>query len=209
MKTLFEVFHAITLLITSTLVFSEGISVGKTYPIAEPDTLKEIKNKSLKVNWRNFFKTDINDSTAIESPILPYAKQNVSRKHTPIYRLPESILDQYGEIIYPKGYEFNPLEYVPLPNRILVMGHKRSDLEWVQQQGKEHDMVLTSGGNPLELSQSLKKPVFIIDSLFIKRFDLKVVPTLITQEGADLILHEFVVGEGTNETNSTVLNDPA
>ncbi|KAB0979375.1 conjugal transfer protein TraU, partial [Cronobacter sakazakii] len=97
--------------------------------------------------------------------------------------------DKNGRIIYPKGYTFNPLQYVHLPQRIVVISPGQE--EWLKEKVQPTDMILYTHGDVIRKSESLDRPAFILDSSLQQRLDVKVTPTIIHQEGAHLVIDEY------------------
>lgn len=181
---------------SSGFVMADELVVGDTYPISEPDLLVEIQEKSKRANWQELFNTDP-DSWSGLSGIreLPSVVYEQTRYHTPIYTLDKDIRDHEGQIIYPKGYTFNPLEYISLPSRLIIIGESEDYIGWLKNNAEPFDMVLTAGGNPMKLSEKYGKPVFLLEESLRYRLDVRVIPSVIEQTGTTLKIDEYVLNQ--------------
>jgi len=185
----------------STPCVAESVTFGSTYNIVEPDTLDEIKSRAAKVDWEKVYSKDPSTWKALQSPILPDASENQKREHLPIYVLEQKVIDRNGNTIYPKGYKFNPLEYMLMPSRIIVIGRTKKHVDWLKTQNFRNDMIITSGGDPIAIGKALGRSVFLINDQLIERLDLEVVPTVLEQSGNKLILTEYAINEKTTSEN--------
>ncbi|MFX8032056.1 hypothetical protein ABTK54_19915, partial [Acinetobacter baumannii] len=66
--------------------------------------------------------------SAMKAAPLGVAVHTLRRSVVPFYTLESEIRLPDGTLLYPKGYTFNPLAYVTLPQRLVVV-HPR-DLAW-------------------------------------------------------------------------------
>lgn len=177
--------------------FGQTITFGETYPIVERDASDEIKERASGVDWQALYKKDPKTWRALQSPYLPDAEKDSVRLHKPIYIVEQDVVNKDGGIVYPKGYEYNPLDYVRMPNRIIVIGHNSQHLEWLSKQKQLSDMVITSGGDPISMSKMLGYPVFIATEKMVDRFKLRSIPTIVEQVGNELQLSEYRIHEKT------------
>ncbi|WP_105604422.1 TraU family protein [Cronobacter sakazakii] len=184
----------ITLLLSATLSFSAtastvGNTLGQVYDIAEPDALAEIQQRVRSVDWSKELNKNRDSWGAFKGIPLPFAKVTQTRTHVPFYTSVIDVPDKNGRIIYPKGYTFNPLQYVHLPQRIVVISPGQE--EWLKEKVQPTDMILYTHGDVIRKSESLDRPAFILDSSLQQRLDVKVTPTIIHQEGAHLVIDEY------------------
>ncbi|MQK85065.1 conjugal transfer protein TraU, partial [Escherichia coli] len=94
-----------------------------------------------------------------------------------------------GHVLYPKGYTFNPLQFVQLPQRIVVISPGQE--EWLKANAQDTDMVLYTHGDVIRKSESINRPAFILDTTLQQRLDIQVTPTIVTQEGRRLVINEY------------------
>lgn len=164
-------------------------TVGRVYPIIEIDALEEIEAKVASTPFDPKVFGGEDDWSALKSPALPLAPEANTRDVIPFFSLSFDIPDKDGNILYPKGYTFNPLEYMRLPQRLIVVNDEQ--LEWAFTQAETGDMVLLSSGNALEATRQVGRAVFKLEKQIRDRFDLKYVPSIVWQKGAKLVIEEY------------------
>ena len=173
---------------------------GATYPIAEQDAMTELMQKVRRVDWKRQF-SDIRQSVRAFRPPdlarLPRAKHDSTFMVDPTYTLTFHIPDGKGGILYPKGYTFNPLDYVSLPDvLVFIDGADKRQLEWFQESPYEkapNVMLLLTGGSYPEVEQKLQRPVFYAPEKITKRFRIEAVPSVLYQRGKSLEVKEFEI----------------
>lgn len=188
--------HKTKAFLTALIMVSQPITqvmaapvMGQTYDIVEPDALTEIENKAASVDWGKALNKPVEQWGALQGERLPWAHENRSRSVIPFYTTEFDITDSSGRVTYPKGFTFNPLEHVRLPQRIVVIDP--SQQEWLPGHVLPTDQIIFTHGDVFKARQHLKVPVFILDTKTRQRLDVKVVPTIIEQKGKMLILHEY------------------
>ena len=75
----------------------------------------------------------------------PAATEHKVRQVIPFFALSFDIPDKDGNILYPAGYTFNPLEYLRLPSRLIIVAENQ--LDWGIAEADIGDMVIMAGGN--------------------------------------------------------------
>lgn len=170
-------------------------TIGRTWPIAEPDALAEIEAKvaTLPADMTAKFGPRAGWS-AMKAASLAPAMRSLRRSVVPFYTLDNEIRLPDGKLLYPKGYTFNPLSYVTLPQRLVVV-HPR-DLGWALQKAKPADFILLTGDtgqgpDPLTLSERSGRALFILEQRVKDRLGLTVAPVIIAQVGTKLELTEI------------------
>ena len=76
-----------------------------------------------------------------------------------------------------------------MPQRIVVISPGQE--EWLKSNVKSTDMVLYTHGDVIKKSESLDRPAFILDKSLQQRLDIKVTPTIVSQEGTHLVINEY------------------
>lgn len=175
-------------------------TIGRTWPIAEPDALSEIEGKvaSLPPMASKFGKRT--DWTAMRSAALGVTRRNAVRNVVPFYTLGDDIRLPDGRILYPKGFTFNPLTYVHLPQRLIVV--HVGEIGWALDEARPTDWILLASGlsaapDPIALSQKVGRPIFILEDAVRQRLGLTVAPVIISQAGTKLVLDERAVASAT------------
>nr|WP_254911663.1 conjugal transfer protein TraW [Sphingomonas sp. CDS-1] len=170
-------------------------TIGRTWPIAEPDALAEIEAKAATLppdlskafgpreNW-----------TAMKAAPLGVAAADRVRSVIPFYTLDFDITLPDGKTLYPKGFTFNPLTYVNLPQRLVVV-HPR-DLGWALRTARPSDFILLSAlagqnGDAIDLSEKTGRAIYILEERVKARLGLTVAPVIVAQSGTRLLLTEF------------------
>lgn len=172
-------------------------TIGRTWPIAEPDALAEIEARATRQppNIAERFGPRENWS-AMKSAPLGVARADRRRTVIPFHTLDFEIRLPDGKLLYPKGYTFNPLAYVSLPHRLVVV-HAR-DIGWAITQARPMDWILLAGGeaastDPLALGEKVRRPLFILEERVKDRLGLTVAPVIVEQIGQKLELREFEI----------------
>ena len=177
-------------------------TLGATYPIAEKDAIEEIKEKAGKTDWsKHFNKKKIKDAVKGYRPEriarLPRATEDRSFNVDISYTLDFDIPDGKGGTLYPKGYTFNPLDYIVLHNVLVVINASdREQVTWLasSQYAKDYTtMLLVTDGDFWDLSHNLKRPVFYAARQLVDRLQLKSVPSVIRQSGRYMEINEIAI----------------
>lgn len=175
---------------------------GNTYQIAEKDALDEIMERAKQANWKQFFNKKTmtylkNRHEAQTEAHLPKARAPKTFAVDMTYTLSFDIYDINGNILYPKGYTFNPLQFVALPYSLVVIdGSDKAQVAWFRASEysiKLDSMVMITGGETRKLIKNLRRPVYVCDQRIVDRFKLQAVPSIIRQNGIYMEVQEIVV----------------
>jgi conjugal transfer pilus assembly protein TraW len=87
--------------------------VGAVYPIAEKDALSEIEQRAKNFDWTKIFNKEKNTAKLkayrpSDMEVLPSALEDSIRTVDMTYTTEFDVPDGRGNILYPKGYVFNP-----------------------------------------------------------------------------------------------------
>lgn len=180
-------------------------TIGRTWPIVEPDALSEIEGKvaSLPPIAGKFGARS--GWTATHSAALGTVHRNAVRSVVPFYTLADDIRLPDGRVLYPKGFTFNPLTYVRLPQRLIVV--HAGEIGWALAEARPTDWILLASGSspspdPIALSQKVGRPIYILEEAVRDRLALTVAPVIISQVGQKLMLEERSVETGRAESRS-------
>jgi conjugal transfer pilus assembly protein TraW len=186
---------AVSAAVASAAAAAPSSTIGRTWPIAEPDALSEIEGKAaaLPGGFGKAFGPRANWSAMKAAP-LPAARASRTRNVVPFYTLDFDIALPGGKTLYPKGFTFNPLTYVKLPQRLVVV-HPR-DLAWALSTARPADFVLlaadgTDRSDPIELGEKTGRPIFILEERVKARLGLTAAPVIVAQSGTRLVLSEY------------------
>lgn len=178
-------------------------TIGATYPIKEKDALVEIQEKAGALK-QSRIKAELQKAVRGYRPgdsqgraALKAAKEErtftVDLTHTLEFDIP----DGKGGVLYPKGYRFNPLDYVNYPRTLVAIdGADTRQVEWFRSSPYSKDLSVTlliSNGSYRDLAKTLKRPVFYTTGAIIEKFRLRAVPSIIAQKGRVMEVREVAV----------------
>ncbi|MPL66198.1 hypothetical protein SDC9_11867 [bioreactor metagenome] len=189
-------------LFSSTLV--KKYETGETFQFAEKDMLEEIKshienNRTQIENkleeYKKVAKEKVNNYKPADLKKLTPAIKNNTFYPDMTYTNPNNVYDNNGNIIYPKGFQFNPLDYQTLPYKMIVIdGNSKAQLDWLVENNYIDNMkymILLSDGNYQEVGEKLKQPVFYAMPKITEKFNLEHTPSIITQIGNKMEVKEI------------------
>ncbi|BAI99063.1 hypothetical protein Sj15T_10620 [Sphingobium sp. TA15] len=172
----------------------ETSTIGRTWPIAEPDALAEIEAKAatLPMDFGAKFGPRSRWSAMKSASLAPATAARV-RTLVPFYTLDMDVTLPDGRVLYPKGFTFNPLTYVSLPQRLVIV-HAR-ELGWALKTAAPTDWILLAAGggtsaDPIALGEKVGRPLFILEERVKDRLGLTVAPVIVRQVGQKLELTE-------------------
>ena len=193
----------ITLLLGTASVQAKVLGTyGMTYQISEKDALSEIETRAGQVDWNKVL-----DKRKVENyqgppdrMSLPRARRNRSFLVDMTYTTEIDIPDGKGGILYPKGYTFNPLDYVTYPKTLVVInGSDPDQVKWLalSEYDKRLDVtLLLTEGNFKTVAKKVSRPVFYADRKIIERLKLQALPSIIRQKGRLLEVTEVALSVG-------------
>jgi conjugal transfer pilus assembly protein TraW len=178
---------------------------GQSYPIREGDAIVEMQQRAAAVDWAKVF-----DKRKIEKKVkdyrpaglrrLPATKENQVRAVDMTYSTEFDIPDGKGGVLYPRGYTFNPLDYIFLPTTLVFIdGAEKSQIEWFRSSAYASSinvMLMLVHGPYWDLMESLERPVFYADEQMTRRFGVRTVPSVVVQNGRMMNVHEYAVRPG-------------
>lgn len=169
-------------------------TIGRTWPIGEPDAIAEIEARTAALPPTMAARFGPRSSwTAMRAASLAPATADRVRSVIPFYTLPFDITLPDGKRLYPKGYTFNPLAFVALPQRLVVV-HPR-DLSWALRAARPADFILVTAGDAIALSERTGRAIYLLEERVKERLNLKVAPVIVAQAGQKIVLTE--VGPAT------------
>ena len=180
---------------------------GTTYRITERDALAEIEERARQVDWNKVL-----DKRKVENyqgppdkASLPRAKRNRSFLVDMAYSTEIDVPDSKGGVLYPKGYTFNPLDYVTYPKTLVVIdGTDPEQVRWfaASEYDKRLDVtLLLTEGNFGTVSKRISRPLFYADRKMIQRLKLKAVPSFIKQKGRLMEVTEVALPVGKSKAD--------
>jgi len=185
-------------------------TLGQTWPIAEKDFLQVIENRLKEIDWQEKLqelKAEAQRKLRSYSPPnavkLPPAKKARAYRVDLTYTLPFDIRNTEGQILYPKGYKFNPLALfrahkIVYPYALVVInGNREAEVEWFRKNLNDNHRVklLITEGPVFELAEKLKRPVFFLNRLIQARLRIEETPSIVAQEGDYMLVRVIHVSD--------------
>jgi conjugal transfer pilus assembly protein TraW len=185
---------------------------GKTYPIAEQNSIEEMKEAARKVDWSRYFSKSAFDRKLKEyrpkdNISLPLAQEKRIRQVDMTYTLDFDVRDREGTVVYPKGYSFNPLDYIAFRKTVVVINGKDPEqIEWFRTSKYANDpqaILLITEGVYYEVSEKVDQAVFFATEKIASRLQLQFVPSVAYQKGKMMEVVEIDLSEGKDEKPSS------
>ena len=205
---------AIALMVSAAPIQAKVLGTfGTTYLISERDALAEIEERARQVDWSKVLdkKKVKNYQGPPDRGSLPRAKRNRSFLVDMTYTTEIDVPDGKGGILYPKGYTFNPLDYVAYPKTLVVIdGSDPEQVKWLasSEYDKRLDVsLLLTEGNFGVVSKKFSRPLFYADRKIIERLKLKAVPSVIRQKGRLMEVTEMALPVGKAKAASRSSHD--
>ena len=190
---------------SSTLYANDLGKLGKSYPIVEPDLIETIK-KMLMEKQDNGELDEFNNEWAenakgyVRSPpgkSLPRATAYRDFAIDPTFTVQNDILDGEGNVLYYKGFTFNPLLIKPLTQTLcFIDGDDPDQIEWLKTHcGEEHGFKrILIDGDFYKASEYLNMRLYFDqNSVLLTHFRLEAVPAVVRQSGDILYVEEFEI----------------
>ena len=177
-------------------------TVGHVYPVVEPDALAEIKDAAARVDWEKVIDRQkklemIKHFRPGDLHPLPVAMADKSFLVNMSYTLDADIPDGKGGVLYPKGFAFNPLDYVKLTSLLVVIdAGDQQQIQWFKSSSYADDYrtrLILSGGDYYDLTEELDRPVFYLVDAVAQRLQLAAVPSVIRQQDNMLQVREVML----------------
>jgi conjugal transfer pilus assembly protein TraW len=167
--------------------------VGRTSPVVEQSITKELQQKATTINLDALFDSQ-NRYQPVNLHTLPRASSDrvfiVDLTHT----LERDIKDSQGNLLYPQGFTFNPLQYAGLSGGLVVIdGCDPGQVEWFKGSPyfqNHRAILLLSGGYAAEVKQELKRPVYYLTHDIAVRLQLKAAPSVVVEQDNTLTVRE-------------------
>ncbi|MDO6415442.1 conjugal transfer protein TraW [Sphingomonas sp. BIUV-7] len=170
-------------------------TIGRTWPIAEPDALTEIETKAAALPRDLAPKFGPRSGwSAMKAASLGPVVTTRTRQVVPFYTLDADIVLPEGRVLFRKGYTFNPLAYVSLPQRLVIV--HAAELDWALRTASPTDWILLAGGgaanpDPIALGSRVGRALFLLEDRVKVRLGLSVAPVVVRQVGQALELSEI------------------
>jgi conjugal transfer pilus assembly protein TraW len=179
--------------------------VGQTYPIQEPDLIKEIertlKEKEKTGELARLQKEAIGRSQ--HSAINPSPVQGVMRTRIPrsFYFDPtvvanRRIMTPDGKVIVEAGQKFNPLDQISMSRRLIFFDARDplqiKKVEDLIKQADGRAKPILVGGSYIDIQKQWGRPVFFDQAgILVRKFGIRQVPAVVFQEDKRLRIDEI------------------
>lgn len=179
---------------------------GATYSIAEQDAYEELMARIKSINWDKVFakyKAKAEESTKVNFN-LGKAREDRVFNIDPTYTLQFDIIDENGNIIYPKGFRFNPLDYISFNYQLVFFdGNSVKEIDWVKKQDWFNNwnvIFVITKGDVVRAERILGKSVFMATPQMIEKFKVSKTPSILNAEGKKLVIKEVgIYGKESKE----------
>ena len=174
---------------------------GKSYPVIETSRSETIlkKIRAAKKNRKNPIDPEKKWVVRLANP-PQLAVKDATRSVDISVTLPFDITDAQGQVIYPKGYRYNPLDHyrsgVQMTSLVVIDGEDEKQIRWAKgiiETIKGRVKIIISSGSFLTLKREQNLRVFHLDDELMNRFQIKRVPCTIIQKGRELEIHEYTL----------------
>lgn len=189
---LISLFFLLSLPITGLSIAGQYEHVlGETYDITERHPTEEIKEASNKVDW-------VKTYSKIKELKLPVTRIERATRNREFTHKVLSVTDvdvanpNTGEMLYPKGYTFNPLEYIRLPKFIIISDHKK-DIEWLKKQQVDISTMILTVSDPFKLGKEINRKVMILKDDLKEKLKIEFYPAIVQQIGIKIQVNEYLV----------------
>ncbi|MGB3222838.1 MAG: hypothetical protein WBB23_08550 [Desulforhopalus sp.] len=179
--------------------------VGEVYQVVEPDIAVELRQQAIEKNQidEDEFLERVKTYQPEDLHHLPRATEDRTFLVDTTYTLDQELVDGNGKVIYPRGFTFNPLDYVSFPGGLLVIDwDDPSQIKWFRKTPYATDhrvRLLLAGGYAYKAIEQLKRSVFYLTDEIAERLQLVAAPSLILQKDNILQVHEILVPEEEND----------
>lgn len=174
-------------------------SVGRTFPVIEPDLIAELRLSSLKTEKTRQEMVDEMIQNYRPAGLRPLPRATADRTFLVDmhFTLDRDLTDAGGNVIYPRGYSFNPLNYIVMTgNLIIIDGDDPDQVNWFINSPYSRTRqvkVLLTAGRAADLTERLHRPIFYLTGDIAERLQLAAVPSLIVRKGDKMQVQEFYV----------------
>jgi len=180
--------------VSSTVASQYEHVLGETYDVIERHPTKEIHELSSKVDWKEVYAK----ATKLDfpTPTIARAKRNNEFVHEVLNTIDMDVRNPTtGEILYPKGYTFNPLAHLgamQLPTFFIISTHEK-DIEWFKSQDIPRNSMILAVDDPIELSKLLSRKVMLLKDDLREKLKVNFYPARVGQVGYKIKVNEYHV----------------
>lgn len=177
--------------------------LGHVYEIAEQDIIAYIKEKLGNIDLKGLeqrAKEKVQERVERPSPVRGITRAKESREfyYDPTFILDEPIYDHQGVLIYSAGTSINPLERVPLKNKLIfINGDDKEQVDFAIEEykrAKEQAKIILIDGPPIKLQKEHKIWIYFDQSgILTKKLNIQKVPAVVSQDKLRLRINEIAL----------------
>jgi conjugal transfer pilus assembly protein TraW len=177
--------------------------LGSTLPIVEEDMFEYIKAKlavmqasgeldAQNKQMQEYTKSQVNRPKSVGG--ISNTTEPKSWLYDPNFILTTDIKDEKGNIIHHAGKSINPLNHMPLNEKLIfINGDDEAQVKWAIKESVNSKIILVNG-SPQELMKANSvRFYFDQQSLLTQKFSIKQVPAVVSQKGNKLLIAEIVL----------------
>ena len=198
-------FLIVSLLLASSTLLLTGLSparareivqlepVGPTSAVIETDLGEALRQRAVRVDVEQLRSAQAHYQPA-NLHALPRATKDTTTRVDLTHTLEQDLVDAQGTILYPRGFTFNPLQYVSLSGALVVIdGSDPEQVAWFQGSpygSNRRALLLLSGGLAAPLRDELRRPVVYLTEDIARRLQLRAVPSVVAERDNQLVIRE-------------------
>ena len=203
-------FLIVSLLLASSTLLLTGLSparareivqlepVGPTSAVIETDLGEALRQRAVSVDVEQLRSAQAHYQPA-NLHALPRATKDTTSIVDLTHTLEQDLVDAQGTILYPRGFTFNPLQYVSLSGALVVIdGSDPEQVAWFQGSpygANRRALLLLSGGLAAALRDELRRPVAYLTEDIARRLQLRAVPSVVMEHDQHLTVREVRIDE--------------
>ena len=171
--------------------------VGPTSAVVETDLAETLRQRAVSVDVEQLRHAQAHYQPA-NLQALPRATKDTTTMVDLTHTLEEDVQDANGQVLYPAGFTFNPLQYVSLSGALVVIdGSDPEQVAWFKGSPygtNRRALLLLSGGLAALLRDELRRPVAYLTEDIARRLQLRAVPSIVVERDSQLVIREVSLG---------------
>ena len=171
--------------------------VGPTSAVVETDLAEALRQRAVSIDVEQLRHAQAHYQPA-NLQALPRAEKDTTTRVDLTHTLEEDVQDANGQVLYPAGFTFNPLQYVSLSGALVVIdGSDPEQVAWFKGSPygtNRRALLLLSGGLAATLRDELGRPVAYLTEDIAQRLQLRAVPSVVVERDNQLEIREVSLG---------------
>ena len=172
--------------------------VGPTSAVIETDLGEALRQRAVRVDVEQLRHAQARYQPA-NLHALPRATKDSSITVNLSHTLEEDVQDANGQVLYPRGFTFNPLRYVSLSGALVIIdGSDPEQVAWFKGSSyaaNRRALLLLSGGLAAALRDELQRPVAYLTEDIAQRLQVRAVPSVVMEQDQHLTVREVLIDE--------------